>query len=131
MTPIWEVPEDLHDHSGRHALIMRPRGPLRALGPADRRRARLRARALAIRERALGPDHADTASSLNNLLLLQARGELAAARLRVVVSGVGAMGMTHVAHRYVRRHRARYRQRAYAARRGPSSTAIWPAWPSS
>ena len=38
-------------------------------------------RALAIREKALGPDHPDTAASLNNLaVLLQAQGDLAAAR---------------------------------------------------
>ncbi len=38
-------------------------------------------RALAIREKALGPDHPDTAQSLNNLgALLKALGELAAAR---------------------------------------------------
>ncbi|MBK9052966.1 MAG: tetratricopeptide repeat protein [Chloroflexi bacterium] len=38
-------------------------------------------RALAIREKALGPDHPDTAGSLNNLgFLLQAMGDLAAAR---------------------------------------------------
>jgi tetratricopeptide (TPR) repeat protein len=38
-------------------------------------------RALAIREPVLGSDHPDTAASLNNLaLLLQAQGELAAAR---------------------------------------------------
>jgi hypothetical protein len=38
-------------------------------------------RALAIRERVLGPDHPDTATSLNNLaLLLQAQGALTAAR---------------------------------------------------
>ncbi len=38
-------------------------------------------RALAIYEKALGPDHPDTATSLNNLGgLLQAMGDLAAAR---------------------------------------------------
>jgi len=38
-------------------------------------------RALAIREKSLGPEHPDTASSLNNLaLLLQAQGDLAGAR---------------------------------------------------
>ncbi|TAK20411.1 MAG: tetratricopeptide repeat protein [Chloroflexota bacterium] len=38
-------------------------------------------RALAIREKALGPEHPDTATSLNNLaLLLQAQGDFAAAR---------------------------------------------------
>jgi tetratricopeptide (TPR) repeat protein len=38
-------------------------------------------RALAIREKALGPEHPDTATSLNNLaLLLLAQGDLAAAR---------------------------------------------------
>src|SRR5207245_8375472 len=38
-------------------------------------------RALKIRERVLGPDHPDTATSLNNLaLLLRDQGELAAAR---------------------------------------------------
>ncbi len=38
-------------------------------------------RALAIRERALGPDHPDTAQSLNNLgMLLQAMGDIPAAR---------------------------------------------------
>ncbi|MEZ4642022.1 MAG: tetratricopeptide repeat protein [Chloroflexota bacterium] len=37
-------------------------------------------RALAIREKALGPDHPDTATSLNNLgSLLYAMGDLAAA----------------------------------------------------
>ncbi len=37
-------------------------------------------RALAIRERVLGPDHHDTAQGLNNLaVLLQDQGELAAA----------------------------------------------------
>ena len=38
-------------------------------------------RALAIREKALGPEHPDTATSLNNLaVLLQAQGDLAGAR---------------------------------------------------
>jgi tetratricopeptide (TPR) repeat protein len=38
-------------------------------------------RALAIREKALGPEHPDTATSLNNLAwLLQDQGDLAAAR---------------------------------------------------
>jgi tetratricopeptide (TPR) repeat protein len=38
-------------------------------------------RALGVRERVLGPDHPDTAASLNNLaILLRAQGELAAAR---------------------------------------------------
>jgi tetratricopeptide (TPR) repeat protein len=38
-------------------------------------------RALAIREKALGPEHLDTATSLNNLAgLLQDQGELASAR---------------------------------------------------
>ena len=38
-------------------------------------------RALAIREKALGPEHPDTAKSLNNLaVLLQAQGDLAGAR---------------------------------------------------
>ena len=41
-------------------------------------------RALAMREEALGPDHPDTATSLNNLAgLLQIQGDLAAARLLV------------------------------------------------
>ena len=41
----------------------------------------LNERALAIREKVLGPEHPDTANSLDNLaLLLQAQGELAAAR---------------------------------------------------
>ena len=45
------------------------------------RRGRCFERALAIREKVLGPEHPDTAKSLNNLaLLLQAQGELAAAR---------------------------------------------------
>ncbi len=39
------------------------------------------ARALAVREKVLGPEHPDTAQSLNNLgTLLHAQGELAAAR---------------------------------------------------
>ena len=46
-----------------------------------RRRGRCIERALAIREKVLGPEHADTANSLNNLaFLLQPQGELAAAR---------------------------------------------------
>ena len=37
-------------------------------------------RALAIREKALGPDHPDTATSLNNLaLLLKSKGDYAGA----------------------------------------------------
>ena len=41
----------------------------------------LHERALAIREKALGPEHPDTAASLNSLAnLLAAQGDLAAAR---------------------------------------------------
>ncbi len=46
-----------------------------------RGRGRFVERALAIREKALGPEHPDTATSLNNLaLLLQAQGDLARSR---------------------------------------------------
>jgi hypothetical protein len=38
-------------------------------------------RALAIREKALGPDHPDTAQSLNNLAVLSRRDKPEAARL--------------------------------------------------
>jgi tetratricopeptide (TPR) repeat protein len=56
------------------ALLLQAEGELAAARP-------LYERALAIRERVLGPDHPDTASSLNNLAgLLEDQGELAAAR---------------------------------------------------
>jgi len=56
------------------ALLLQAQGELAAARP-------LFERALAIRERVLGPDHPDTATSLNNLAwLLQVHGELAAAR---------------------------------------------------
>ena len=53
-----------------------------AAGPGRLAAARpLFERALAIREKALGPEHPDTATSLNNLaMLLQAQGDYAAAR---------------------------------------------------
>jgi len=45
----------------------------------------LHERALAIREKTLGPEHPDTAESLNNLaLLLQAQGDLAAMNQQVI-----------------------------------------------
>jgi hypothetical protein len=47
-------------------------------------RSRFFERALAISEKALGPEHPDTARSLNNLgLLLKAQGDVAAARPRL------------------------------------------------
>ncbi len=56
------------------AILLRHQGEMAAARP-------LFARALAIRERVLGPDHPDTATSLDTLaLLLQDQGELAAAR---------------------------------------------------
>ena len=52
------------------------------MGPGDLAGARrLCERALAICEKALGPEHPDTATNLNSLaLLLQAQGDLAGAR---------------------------------------------------
>jgi tetratricopeptide (TPR) repeat protein len=50
-------------------------------GPAYSAARLLLERALAVREKALGPEHPATATSLNNLaLLLHAKGDLAGAR---------------------------------------------------
>ena len=55
------------------ALVLRAQGDLAGARP-------LYERALAIREKALGPEHPDTAQSLNNLaVLLQAQGDFAGA----------------------------------------------------
>jgi tetratricopeptide (TPR) repeat protein len=67
-------------------------------------------RALAIREKALGPEHSDTAESLNDLaLLLHAQGDLAAARPlfeRALAIQEKALGPEHPATATVRRNLA-------------------------
>jgi len=73
-------------------------GHLQAVAAYDQARPYLE-RALAIRERALGPGHPDTAASLNNLAsLLQAQGDYAAARPlyeRAVAVHERALGPDH------------------------------------
>ena len=73
-------------------MLLQDQGDLAAARP-------LYERALAIREKALGPEHPDTATSLNNLaVLLQDQGDLAAARPlyeRALAIGEKALGPEH------------------------------------
>jgi hypothetical protein len=70
----------------------------------------LHERALAIREKALGPDHPDTAISLGNLaVLLQAQGDLAGARPlheRALAIREKALGPDHPDTAMIREHLA-------------------------
>jgi Tfp pilus assembly protein PilF len=67
-------------------------------------------RALAIREKALGPDHPDTAQSLNNLgYLLKTRGDLVGARPyfeRALAILTARLGPDHPQTQTVRRNLA-------------------------
>ena len=79
-------------------------------------------RALAIREKALGPEHPKTAMSLNNLaLLLRAQGDLAAARPlfeRALAIREKALGSEHPDTNRTRCHLARLLNRAPCPRKG-------------
>ena len=90
--------------SARLAILLNSLGQYRQSALAAYPEARpLFERALAIREKALGPEHPDTATSLNNLaLLLQAQGDLAGARPlfeRALAICEKALGPEHPAHR--------------------------------
>ena len=88
-------------------------------------------RALARREKVLGPEHPDTAMSLSNLaVLVQAQGDLVGARPlfeRALAIRENALGPEH--HRYGDKSQqlwpACFRPRAILWERGRSSNALW------